>query len=340
MPCKPLAASWLRLLTRPLSGRGSRGQTLARSARAPTRLRHSSPPTTSTSSTSARRTTPRAAGLAALAAGKHVVCEKPLATSVADARRAGGAGRRPAGWRRVPFVYRFHPTVREARARVAGGRGRAAGCCTAPTCRTGSPRRDDATGGSTRRPGGASRAFADIGAHWCDLVEFVSGHRIARLAALHRRPRPARAVGRSAPRTPRRPLRDRRGATGSWRSARSRRAARTGCGSRSTARESARLRPGAPGALWVGGRSRPAALRGDPGHLGPGRGPLLAAARRAPAGLPGLLRPLRRRRLRRHARRPRPDGLPTFADGVRAADAHRRRARLGRRPSTWQEVTA
>src|SRR5262249_12650730 len=31
--------------------------------------------------------------------------------------------------------------------------------------------------------GGPSRAFADIGIHWCDLVEFVSGHRIVRIAA-------------------------------------------------------------------------------------------------------------------------------------------------------------
>jgi predicted dehydrogenase len=31
--------------------------------------------------------------------------------------------------------------------------------------------------------GGASRAFADIGSHLCDLVEFVTGDRIARLSA-------------------------------------------------------------------------------------------------------------------------------------------------------------
>ena len=31
--------------------------------------------------------------------------------------------------------------------------------------------------------GGASRAFADIGSHWCDLAEFVSGHRITRVSA-------------------------------------------------------------------------------------------------------------------------------------------------------------
>jgi predicted dehydrogenase len=33
------------------------------------------------------------------------------------------------------------------------------------------------------RFGGVSRAFADIGSHWCDLAEFVSGHRIVRLSA-------------------------------------------------------------------------------------------------------------------------------------------------------------
>ena len=31
--------------------------------------------------------------------------------------------------------------------------------------------------------GGASRAFADIGSHWCDLAEFVTGHRVTRLTA-------------------------------------------------------------------------------------------------------------------------------------------------------------
>ena len=31
--------------------------------------------------------------------------------------------------------------------------------------------------------GGRSRAFADIGSHWCDLAQFISGHRITRLSA-------------------------------------------------------------------------------------------------------------------------------------------------------------
>jgi len=56
---------------------------------------------------------------AVLASGKDVVCEKPLATTVGDAEAlvAAAAGRTAT----VPFVYRFHPLVREARARFASG---------------------------------------------------------------------------------------------------------------------------------------------------------------------------------------------------------------------------
>ena len=58
---------------------------------------------------------------AALAAGKHVICEKPLALDAAGARQlveaAADAGRQAA----VPFVYRYYPTVREARERVRAG---------------------------------------------------------------------------------------------------------------------------------------------------------------------------------------------------------------------------
>src|SRR5664280_1562817 len=59
--------------------------------------------------------------LAAIRAGKHVVCEKPLATSTADAGRLAAAAAAGGVTATVPFVYRFHPMVREARARVRAG---------------------------------------------------------------------------------------------------------------------------------------------------------------------------------------------------------------------------
>ncbi|WP_308259524.1 Gfo/Idh/MocA family oxidoreductase [Pseudonocardia sp. H11422] len=117
----------------------------------------------------------------ALAAGKPVVCEKPLATVLDEARAlaADAAG----AVATVPFVYRFYPAVREARARVAAGE-------AGPLhLLHGAYLQDWQAGGAAAgwrgdaSEGGAFRAFADIGVHWCDLVEFTTGHRITRLSA-------------------------------------------------------------------------------------------------------------------------------------------------------------
>jgi Predicted dehydrogenases and related proteins len=122
--------------------------------------------------------------LAVLAAGKHVVCEKPLATAVADAERlvAASEGRVAT----VPFVYRFHPMVREARARVAAGEtGRlltAQGSYLQDWLLTA----DDDNWRVDTAAGGRSRAFADIGSHLVDLIEFITGDRVSRVAAAKR----------------------------------------------------------------------------------------------------------------------------------------------------------
>jgi len=119
----------------------------------------------------------------ALVAGKHVVCEKPLATSAADATALVDLAERAGLVSAVPFVYRFHPVVREARARIAAGTTGAIhlihGCYLQDWLA--SP--DDYNWRVDSALGGPSRAFADLGSHWCDLVEFVTGHRIARLTA-------------------------------------------------------------------------------------------------------------------------------------------------------------
>jgi predicted dehydrogenase len=120
---------------------------------------------------------------AALAAGKHVICEKPLALDAAGAQRlvnaAAGAGLQAA----VPFVYRYYPTVREARERVLSGRTGPLRLLHGSYLQDWLLRPDDDNWRVDERLGGASRAFADIGSHWCDLAEFVSGHRITRLSA-------------------------------------------------------------------------------------------------------------------------------------------------------------
>ena len=90
---------------------------------------------------------------AVLEAGKHVVCEKPLALTAADARdlvaRADAAGRVHA----VCFNLRFYPLCHQARALVARVRSASRGSSPATTCRTGCSSTPTGTGGSspTRR---------------------------------------------------------------------------------------------------------------------------------------------------------------------------------------------
>ena len=121
---------------------------------------------------------------AVLASGKDVVCEKPLATSVADAESlvAAAAGRIAT----VPFVYRFHPLVREARARFASGAAGQVLTVNASYLQDWLLAAGDDNWRVDAEQGGRSRAFADIGSHLVDLVEFVSGDRVARLSAKKR----------------------------------------------------------------------------------------------------------------------------------------------------------
>lgn len=125
--------------------------------------------------------------LRTIEAGKNVVCEKPLATSFADARMLADAAAERGVVAAVPFVYRYHPMVREARAVVAAGEIGALLTVDCGYLQDWMLRPDDNDWRATSSDGGPSRAFADIGSHLCDLLEFVAGERIVRLTARTRR---------------------------------------------------------------------------------------------------------------------------------------------------------
>lgn len=128
-----------------------------------------------------------ALALAAIAAGKHVVCEKPLATTAVDARALAVAAEAAGVVAAVPFVYRYHPMVREARARVARGDVGSILTIDASYLQDWMLLPGDDDWRADDAAGGPSRAFADIGSHLCDLIEFVLGERIVRLSARTRR---------------------------------------------------------------------------------------------------------------------------------------------------------
>src|SRR5687768_6768431 len=121
--------------------------------------------------------------LAALAAGKHVVCEKPVALDAPSAERLAEVAERAGVIATVPFAYRYYPTVREARARVRSGAAGDLRLLQGGYLQDWLLLAGDDNWRVDADLGGASRAFADIGSHWCDIVEFVSGQRITSLTA-------------------------------------------------------------------------------------------------------------------------------------------------------------
>ena len=119
----------------------------------------------------------------ALRAGKHVVCEKPLATGAAEAAALTDLAERSGTVSAVPFVYRYHPMAAEARERCRGGALGAVHLIHGHYLQDWLSGPQDSNWRVDPVAGGPSRAFADIGSHWCDLAEWITGHRITELAA-------------------------------------------------------------------------------------------------------------------------------------------------------------
>ncbi len=119
-----------------------------------------------------------------LAAGVHVVCEKPIGVTPAEAEELHALAEAAGVVATVPLVYRYHPVVREIRARHA--RGEFGSLILLHGTYLQDWMLDENASGWRVDPsvGGASRAFADIGSHWVDLIEYVSGERISEVSAL------------------------------------------------------------------------------------------------------------------------------------------------------------
>jgi predicted dehydrogenase len=121
--------------------------------------------------------------LAALDAGAHVVCEKPVAVTSSEARAIAERARAGGLVVTVPFVYRYHPIVRELRERNRAGEFGELLAVHGSYLQDWMLSPDAGNWRVDAASGGPSRAFADIGSHWCDLVEFVTGMRFRELSA-------------------------------------------------------------------------------------------------------------------------------------------------------------
>lgn len=122
--------------------------------------------------------------MAALKAGKNVICEKPLAVSVSDAQQLVDLAAEKGLVATVPFIYRFHPLVREARDRVATGKTGRIFSVRGSYLQDWLLEESDDNWRVDAVAGGSSRAFGDIGSHLVDLMEFITDDRIVSLNAL------------------------------------------------------------------------------------------------------------------------------------------------------------
>jgi predicted dehydrogenase len=120
---------------------------------------------------------------AALEAGKHVLCEKPLATSTQEARTLMDLATSKNLCNCTCYNLRYYPMVQHMRRlRIDGELGDI-------LVIQGTYSQDwllhdtDWNWRIDTTEGGPSRVLADIGSHWCDMAEHVSGLRITQLCA-------------------------------------------------------------------------------------------------------------------------------------------------------------
>ena len=115
---------------------------------------------------------------AAIAKGKHVISDKPLAMTAAEAKTLLDQANKAGVVHAVTFNYRGNPLVQQARNTIARGD------IGKPNFLVGQYLQDwllkdtDYSWRLEPDKGGASSALGDIGSHWCDLAQHMSGLRI------------------------------------------------------------------------------------------------------------------------------------------------------------------
>ncbi|MBI5386867.1 MAG: Gfo/Idh/MocA family oxidoreductase [Verrucomicrobia bacterium] len=128
--------------------------------------------------------------LAALKAGKHVVCEKPLAMNTRETARIVKLARAGGTVFAVNYNVRFYPTVLQLRRLVANGDLGEIIHVNGSYMQDWLFKDTDYNWRLLPQEGGKLRAVADIGTHWMDTVSFILGAKItsvfADLATFHK----------------------------------------------------------------------------------------------------------------------------------------------------------
>lgn len=118
-----------------------------------------------------------------LAAGRHVICEKPLAMTSAQSAELVALATRSGLVAAVCYNIRFYPLNQHARQMVQDGALGVIRLITGHYHQDWLAKPTDWNWRLEGDQGGTLRSVGDIGTHWLDLVQFVTGQRITAVLA-------------------------------------------------------------------------------------------------------------------------------------------------------------
>lgn len=118
-----------------------------------------------------------------LLAGKHVFSEKPLCMTLDEAHELETLARQAGVVHGVSFVYRQYAMVQQAASMLRDGHIGRLFSAQGSYLQDWMLEETDYNWRVEADKGGPSRAVADIGSHWCDTIQFVTGRKIVAVMA-------------------------------------------------------------------------------------------------------------------------------------------------------------
>lgn len=120
---------------------------------------------------------------AVLRTGRHIFSEKPLAVNTAQSKELVALAKRHGTINAVGYNYRYNSLVREIRHRIAGGVYGKILLCHGSYLQDWLLFDTDYNWRVEGEQCGDTRAMSDIGSHWSDMIQYLTGSRISRVMA-------------------------------------------------------------------------------------------------------------------------------------------------------------
>ncbi|MGA2481470.1 MAG: Gfo/Idh/MocA family oxidoreductase [Spirochaetia bacterium] len=119
----------------------------------------------------------------ALESGKHVLCEKPLAMNSAEAKDLLDTAKKTGRAHAICHNMRYYPLIKQARSMVQAGDIGTVRLVHGQYLQDWLFLETDYNWRLIAAVGGTSRAVADIGTHWLDAVQHITGQKVAAVYA-------------------------------------------------------------------------------------------------------------------------------------------------------------